>query len=202
MVTMLLSLMLVNPLKKEVAEPANYHIAVTVYRGLPGGFKDKGDMEVIASPRIVTRNEQQALISVGQMVPLITDVKKQIGKKITTVSDMQIGTILKILPKSQVDGSIFISGEYSISEAVSDSSILSRSISFHQMFQPGETRIVPLYNPNDYLEKVTVLSASTVRKKPYTGKEMWMEIKVVETPAGPGAVPFIPLEAVEKPNSP
>ncbi len=161
-------------------EATNYQFDITIYQGHPEGSKEKGDVAVLSRPRIITRSHQQALISVGQQVPVISDIKREVGKKVITVSDMQVGTILKLLPKGQQDGSVFVSGDISISEVVSDSAVHVRSLTFHELFQPGETRIITFYNPQSFETQTIGPDGVKVRKKIYSGHEMWMEVKLVE----------------------
>ena len=140
---------------------------VTIIRGTPGGTKEKGEIEVLSRPQIVTRDGQQAVIQVGQYVPIVTDVKQQTGKKIVTITNEHTGITLKLVPKIQEDGTIFLSGNLNLKEALSESSTLERSLTFHEIVQHDRTTTVPFYNPNEL-------------KKPYTGKETWVEIKVVD----------------------
>lgn len=140
---------------------------VTIIRGMPGGTKAKGEIEVLSRPQIVTRDGQQAVIQVGQYVPIVTDVKQQPGKKIVTITNEHTGITLKVIPKIQEDGTIFLSGNINLKEAVSESSTLERSLTFHESVHQDRTAMVPFYNPNELT-------------KPYTGKETWVEIKVVD----------------------
>lgn len=169
MLSILFGLALALPAK----EATQYFMEVSIYRGNPDGAKER-----LSSPQIVTRDGQQALISVGQQMSMISDIKKEVGKKVVTFKEVQTGIILKVLPKGQQDGSVFIAGNINLSEAVSESSVLERSLTFHELFQPGDMRIITFYNPQAYETQTIGADGVKVRKKIYTGNEMWMEVTV------------------------
>lgn len=169
----MLSIMLGLALALPAKEATQYFMEVSIYRGNPDGPKGR-----LSSPQIVTRDGQQALISVGQQTSIISDIKKEIGKKVITFSEVQTGIILKVLPKAQKDDSVFITGNVSISEMVSESSVLERTLRFNELFQPGETRIITFYNPQSYETQAIGADGVIARKKSYTGNEMWMEMTV------------------------
>lgn len=169
MLPILLGLALAFPTK----EATEYFMEVSIYRGIPDGAKER-----LSSPQIVTRDGQQALISVGQQISMISDIKKEVGKKVVTFKEVQTGIILKVLPKGQQDGSVFLAGNINLSEAVSDSSVLERSLTFHELFQPGETRIITFYNPQTNETQTIGPDGVKMRKKIYTGNEIWMEMTV------------------------
>lgn len=86
-------------------------------------LRTQGRIEVLSRPQIVTRDNQQALISVGQQVPIIT------GSNITTtglisntVEQQQVGVILKVLPQISPDGRVVMRVEPQIS-SVSNSTV-------------------------------------------------------------------------------
>ncbi|HMO34632.1 MAG TPA: secretin N-terminal domain-containing protein, partial [Gemmatales bacterium] len=79
-------------------------------------LRTQGRIQVLSRPQIVTRDNQQALISVGQQVPIIT------GSNITaqgiiqnTVEQQQVGIILKVLPQISPDGRIVMRVEPQVS---------------------------------------------------------------------------------------
>lgn len=152
---------------------------VTIIRGIPDGTKEKGEIEVLSRPQVLTRDGEQAVIQVGQLVPIVTDVKQLPGKKIVTITNEHTGITLKLVPKIQEDGAIFLSGNIILKEAVSESSTLERSLTFHEIILHDRTAIVPFYNPNEV-------------KKPYTSRETWVEIKVVDPKTWRSAEDSIP----------
>lgn len=86
-------------------------------------LRTQGRIEVLSRPQIVTRDNQQALISVGQQVPIVT------GSNITaqgiiqnTVEQQQVGIILKVLPQISPDGRIVMRVEPQVSR-VSNSTV-------------------------------------------------------------------------------
>jgi general secretion pathway protein D len=58
-----------------------------------------GKTEVLSRPSILTRNSQQATISLGQEVPLVTNTRfDTLGNQINTVAYTSVGIILKVTP--------------------------------------------------------------------------------------------------------
>lgn len=67
-----------------------------------------GKTEILSRPSILARNNQQATITVGQEVPLITNTRtvEQTGDFINTVSYREIGIILRVTPFITPDGMV------------------------------------------------------------------------------------------------
>ena len=58
-----------------------------------------GKTEVLSRPSVLTRNNQQAVISLGQEVPLITGTRYDtLGNQINTVTYQNVGIILRVTP--------------------------------------------------------------------------------------------------------
>ncbi len=67
-----------------------------------------GKTEILSRPSILARNNQQATITVGQEVPLITNTRtvEQTGDFINTVQYREIGIILRVTPFITPDGMV------------------------------------------------------------------------------------------------
>jgi type II secretion system protein D len=64
-----------------------------------------GKTEILSRPSILTRNSQQATISLGQEVPLVTNTRfDTLGNQINTVTYTSVGIILKVTPFITSDG--------------------------------------------------------------------------------------------------
>lgn len=86
-------------------------------------LRTQGRIEVLSRPQIVTRDNQQALISVGQQVPIITGSQVTAQGIITnTVEQQQVGIILKVLPQISPDGRVVMRVEPQVSR-VSNSTV-------------------------------------------------------------------------------
>ncbi|NBQ26150.1 MAG: hypothetical protein EBU26_18200, partial [Verrucomicrobia bacterium] len=60
---------------------------------------EDGKVEVLSRPSILARNNQEAIITVGQTVPFIDNVTfSQVGQQINTVTYRDIGIILRVTP--------------------------------------------------------------------------------------------------------
>jgi general secretion pathway protein D len=66
-----------------------------------------GKTEVLSRPSILARNNQQAVITVGQEIPLITDSRfDQNNNQINTIQYEDIGIILRVTPFITADGQV------------------------------------------------------------------------------------------------
>jgi len=66
-----------------------------------------GKTEVLSRPSILARNNQPAVITVGQSVPLITNVRyDNFGNAINSVSYEDVGIILRVTPFIANDGQV------------------------------------------------------------------------------------------------
>ncbi len=60
---------------------------------------EQGRLEVLSRPTILARNNQQAVITVGQQVPLITNVRYDtFGNQINAITYQDVGIILRVTP--------------------------------------------------------------------------------------------------------
>jgi general secretion pathway protein D len=68
---------------------------------------EAGKTEVLSRPSILARNNQQAVITVGQEIPLITDSRfDQNNNQINTIQYQDIGIILRVTPFITQDGQV------------------------------------------------------------------------------------------------
>ncbi len=101
-----------------------YQILTTDYQATLRAIATAGKTEVLSRPSILARNNQPATITVGQSVPLITNVRyDNFGNAINSVSYEDVGIILKVTP--------FISSEGLVEMIVSPqiSSLTDQSVS-------------------------------------------------------------------------
>ena len=68
-------------------------------------IQEAGKTEVLSRPSILTRNNQQAVITVGQELPFITNSRiTDNGQTINTIQYQDIGIILRVTPFISADG--------------------------------------------------------------------------------------------------
>ena len=66
-----------------------------------------GDAELLSRPSVMARNNQQAVITVGQQVPLITSTRfDTFGNQINSVTYTDVGIILRVTPFIGADGMV------------------------------------------------------------------------------------------------
>jgi general secretion pathway protein D len=94
--------------------PASFSGANGIYQILGQDFMvtlhaiaQNGKAKVLSRPSILARNNQPAVITVGQSVPLITNVRyDNFGNAINSVSYQDVGVILKVTPFIAGDGMV------------------------------------------------------------------------------------------------
>ena len=76
-----------------------YQIVGQDYQATLRAIATAGKLEVLSRPSVLARNNQQAYITVGQQVPLITNVRyDNFGNQINGVSYQNVGIILRVTP--------------------------------------------------------------------------------------------------------
>jgi general secretion pathway protein D len=100
-----------------------YQIFATDYQVTLRAIASAGKAKVLSRPSVIARNNQPATISVGQSVPLITDVRfDNFGNSINSVSYTDVGIILRVTPFITSDGMVEMIVSPEISDLVEDRS--------------------------------------------------------------------------------
>jgi hypothetical protein len=169
-----------------VETPRAFRIDVVFYQGDPSGKTHQ--RQKISSPQLMTLNKQQAVIAVGQEVPLlqpdeatVTDELRQFPIKLETV-----GIKMTLTPHALKTGEIILTGCIKTSEIAEVSQDIQHKIDHDVRIKitckPNEPVTIPLYDLNDYIEKTKAAGLPDIVTitKPFTGKEKWVELKVCE----------------------
>lgn len=84
-----------------------YQVIGNDYQATLRAIATAGKTEVLSRPSILARNNQPAVITVGQSVPLITNVRyDNFGNAINSVSYEDVGIILRVTPFIANDGQV------------------------------------------------------------------------------------------------
>jgi len=84
-----------------------YSLAGTDYTVTLHAMAQAGKLEVLSRPTILARNNQQATITVGQRVPLVSGVTySQFGQPIDSYEYRDVGIILRVTPFITSDGMV------------------------------------------------------------------------------------------------
>lgn len=76
-----------------------YQVLGSDFQATLRAISEAGKTEVLSRPSILARNNQEATITVGQQVPLITNVRyDNYGNQINAVSYQDVGIILRVTP--------------------------------------------------------------------------------------------------------
>jgi general secretion pathway protein D len=106
-----------------VASGSNFGIAAALAAGAEGAFArgtmtddwtatlhalaTRGKVEVLSRPSIMARNNQEAVIVVGQEVPFITSSRiTELGQTINTIAYDNVGIILRVTPFITTEGTV------------------------------------------------------------------------------------------------
>ncbi|MBN1866110.1 type II secretion system protein GspD [Candidatus Sumerlaeota bacterium] len=112
-----------------------------------------GKLEVLSRPSVLARNNQEAVITVGQEVPFIRNSRiTDNGQTINTIEYEDIGIILRVTPRIRPDRMVemYVAPEIStltgdsvqISETVNAQVIAKRSAETHVLVADGETVVI------------------------------------------------------------
>jgi general secretion pathway protein D len=84
-----------------------YNIIGEDFEATVRALRVKGKTEILSRPSILARNNQQAVIVVGQQVPFITNTRfDAVNGQINTVTYQDIGIILRVTPFISSDGMV------------------------------------------------------------------------------------------------
>jgi type II secretion system protein D len=84
-----------------------YQILGSDFQATLRAIAEAGKTEVLSRPSVLTRNNQQAVITVGQQIPLITNVRYDtFGNQINAVTYTDVGIILRVTPFITSDGMV------------------------------------------------------------------------------------------------
>jgi len=89
-------------------------------------IQEVGKVDVLSRPTIMTRNNQQATVVVGQQVPIISGVNfGALGNEESTVTYQNVGVILQVTPFITTDNSVEMILAPQISSVANQSTVIS-----------------------------------------------------------------------------
>ncbi len=131
----------------------SYLLTSGTFRVTLRALAEKGLLKVLATPRILAMDNQQANFTVGQSVPFITNSRQTPeGSVLNTVQYIDIGIILRVMPRINSDGIVTLN----IHPEVSDVAAQAQGV----VISPGA--IAPTFNRNAADTTVTVKNGTTV----------------------------------------
>ncbi len=94
-----------------------YQVLGTDFQATLRAIAEAGKTEVLSRPSILARNNQQAVITVGKEIPLITNTRfDNLNNQINTITYQDVGIILRVTPFISSDGMV----EMIVSPEISD----------------------------------------------------------------------------------
>lgn len=192
----LMPLLAAQPTTAALPEARLTWVDVVICQGTPEGK----DRQVLSRPTIITRDRQPALISIGQYMELNTSWGENLIKSVE-FEPFQAGFIVQFTPTWRADGNVAFKSCITMSELIDN--VVGRShakesrIRFNSVCKPGEVFTIPLYNVNDYQDvlvskDIAGAEIRKVAKKPYTGRECWVEFVVREVDPKKDKLPTYP----------
>jgi type II secretory pathway component GspD/PulD (secretin) len=121
------------------------------YRFMIRALQNDGRLEVLSRPQILTADNQEATINIGQKVPFVTDSRVTAqGDTINQFTYQDVGVILRVTPRISPDGYVKMDLAPSISDLSSSKVDISKGVS------------VPIINQRTATTAVTVKSGESV----------------------------------------
>jgi general secretion pathway protein D len=103
-----------------------YTIAGSDFTATVRAIQEVGKVEVLSRPVIMTRNNQQATVVVGQQVPIISGVNfGALGNEESTVTYQNVGVILQVTPFITGDNNVEMILAPQISSVANQSTVIS-----------------------------------------------------------------------------
>jgi len=104
----------------------------------------KAKTEVLSRPSILTRNNQEAVITVGQEVPFVTNsrIDGQTGATINTVQYEDVGIILRVTPYITADGLVEMIVAPEISSVSGDKVVVSPGVELNRINKRAAETVV------------------------------------------------------------
>lgn len=126
-------------------------VAGNNYQFMIRALQNEGRLEVLSRPQILTADNQEANINIGQRVPLVTDSRVTAqGDTINQFTYENVGVILRVTPRISPDGYVKMDLAPSISDLSSSKVDISKGVS------------VPIINQRTATTAVTVKSGQSV----------------------------------------
>lgn len=117
-----------------------YQINASDFQATLHAMGQAGKTEILSRPSVLARNNQQAVITVGQSVPLLTNVRyDNFGNQVSSVTYQDVGIILRVTPFITSNGMVEMIVSPQISELSEQSIVVSRNSN-------GESVSAPVIN--------------------------------------------------------
>lgn len=129
-------------------------------------LENEGRLQVLSRPQILTADNQQATINVGQRVPLITDSRvTERGDTINQFTYENVGVILTVTPRISPDGFVKMDIGQTNSQISSSTVEISKGFSVPIINQRGATTTVSVQSGQSILIGGLISSTDDIRNK-------------------------------------
>ncbi|MCP5521822.1 MAG: type II secretion system protein GspD [Verrucomicrobiales bacterium] len=107
-----------------------YRVVADDWEATLKAMQEKGKTKVLSRPSILARNNQEAVIMVGQEIPMVTNTRTtDQGNTINTIQYSEIGIILRVTPYITKDGQVEMIVHPEISNLTDETVPISETLS-------------------------------------------------------------------------
>ncbi len=136
------------------------------YRFMLRALQNEGRLEVLSRPQILTADNQEATINIGQRVPMVTDSRVTAqGDTINQFTYQDVGVILRVTPRISPDGFVKMDLSPSISDLSSSKIDISKGVSIPIVNQRTATTAITVKSGQSVLLGGLIGTADDVRTK-------------------------------------
>lgn len=113
-----------------IAQGGFYQVLADSWDVTLKAMQEKGSLKVLSRPSILARNNQEAVIMVGQEIPLVTNTRTtDQGNTINTIQYSEIGIILRVTPYITKEGQVEMIVHPEISNLTDETVPISETLS-------------------------------------------------------------------------
>ena len=136
-------------------------------------LESEGRLQVLSRPQILTADNQEAMIDVGQAVPVVTDSRvTQYGDSINSFAYKDVGVSLKVTPRISPDGFVKMDVAPKVSQLSSSTVQVSKGFTVPIINQRSATTTVSVQSGQSILIGGLISSTDDARTKrfPFLGR--------------------------------
>ena len=135
-------------------------------------LQEDGRLEVLSCPQILTGDNVEANINIGERIPIITDTQyNSVGNPISTYAYQDIGVILTVTPRISPDGTVKMDVNPEVSQLTSNEIKISSDVSIPIIAQRTANTTVSVQSGESVLigGLISTVDDSRTKKVPWIG---------------------------------
>ena len=135
-------------------------------------LQEDGRLEVLSCPQILTADNVEANINIGERIPIITDTQyNSLGNPISTYAYQDVGVMLTVTPRISPDGTVKMDVNPEVSQLTSNEIQISRDVSIPIIAQRTANTTVSVQSGESVLigGLISTVDDSRTKKVPWIG---------------------------------